>query len=83
MSKLAVDALMRWIAESVRPVPAGDRRKEAERLAAEFIAYAADAGIRVERLEEEIGEDLVSRMEDALEEVSEVDGPPGEEEEPA
>jgi hypothetical protein len=73
MSKQGVDSLERWIAESVRPVPSADIHNEAERLAAEFAAYAADAGIDLERLEEEIGEDLVSRMEDALEELSEGD----------
>lgn len=73
MSKHAVDALARWIAESVRAVPAETRRKEAERLATEFAAYAADAGISIERLEEEIGQDLVSRMEDALQEVADAD----------
>jgi hypothetical protein len=67
MSKQAVDTLARWIAESVRPVPEDARGKEAERLATEFAAYAADAGINIERLEEELGEDLVSHMEDALE----------------
>jgi len=66
MSKRAVDALTRWISESVRPVSAELRRKEAERLAAEFTAYAEDAGINITSLEEELGTDLVSHMEDAL-----------------
>jgi len=66
MSKQAVDALARWMAESVRPVPAAERRREAERLAAEFTAYAGDAGFNIERLEEDLGADLVSHMEDAL-----------------
>jgi hypothetical protein len=39
---------------------------EAARLAAEFTAYAADAGIRIGHVEEDLGEDLASRMEDAL-----------------
>ncbi len=73
MNKQAIDALARWIAEWVRPVPSDSIRKEAERLATEFAAYAADAGIDLDRLEEEIGEDIVSRMEDALEEAAGAD----------
>jgi hypothetical protein len=71
MSKHAVAALNRWIAESVRAVPPREAGKEARRLATEFAAYAADAGIDVEQLEVEIGEDLVTRMEEALEAVGE------------
>ncbi len=74
MSKHAVAALTRWIAESVRAVPPREARKEARRLATEFAAYAADAGIDVEQLEVEIGGDLVSRMEEALEAAGESDG---------
>jgi len=73
MSKHAVTALTRWIAESVSAVPSRDAPKEARRLAAEFAAYAADAGIDVEQLEVEIGGDLVSRMEEALETAGEPD----------
>ncbi len=67
MRKQSVDALSRWIAESVRAVPRDETRKEARRLATEFAAYAADAAIDVADLEEEIGQDIVSRMEEALE----------------
>jgi hypothetical protein len=70
VSKQAIDALARWIAESVRAVPAEATRKEAQRLANEFTAYATDAGISIEQLEEDIGRDLVSRMEDALKEAA-------------
>jgi hypothetical protein len=77
MSKLAVDALSRWIAEWVRPVHEDAIAKEAERLAAEFTAYAADAGIDIGRLEEDIGEDLTSFMEDALAEAAESAPAPG------
>lgn len=73
MSKHAVTALTLWIAESVRAVPSRDAPKEARRLATEFAAYAADAGIDVEQLEVEIGGDLVSRMEEALEAAGEPD----------
>jgi hypothetical protein len=67
MSKLSVDILNRWVAESVRPVPPAEAAREAARLAAEFTAYAEDAGLSVERLEIEIGEDIVSHMREALE----------------
>ncbi len=67
MSKQAVDVLTRWIAESVRPVPEHAIGREATRLAAEFAAYAADAGIDTDRLEVEIGQEIVTRMQDALE----------------
>jgi hypothetical protein len=73
MTKQAEDALARWIAESVKPVPTATIRREAERLATEFRAYAADAGINLERLEEDIGEDLVTRMVEALEEAAEAE----------
>jgi len=69
MSRMATTLLARWIAENVRPVAAEKREQEAARLAAEFVAYAADAGLSpvdLEELEEDIGEDLVGQMEDAL-----------------
>lgn len=66
MSRRAVDVLVRWVSDWVRPVPAAARRAEAQRLATEFLAYADDAGIKVHRLEEEIGTDLVGYMEEAL-----------------
>jgi nucleotide-binding universal stress UspA family protein len=67
MSKLTTDVLNLWVGEFVRPVPAAAVRREAERLAAEFTAYARDAGIDPKRLEEEVGSDLVSHMRDAIE----------------
>ncbi len=70
MRKQSVDALARWIAEWVRPVPSNSIPKEAARLATEFGAYAADAGINVQHLEEEIGQEITSRMQGALEEMS-------------
>jgi hypothetical protein len=66
MNRKAAELLERWIAEWVRPVPAAEMHAEAARLAAEFTAYAADAGIRIGHVEEDLGEDLASRMEDAL-----------------
>ena len=73
MSKQTIDALNRWIAEWVRVVRRNSIPKEAERLATEFAAYATDAGIDLDRLEEEIEQDIVSRMEEALEEVADAD----------
>jgi hypothetical protein len=73
MSKLALDSLSRWIAEWVHPVPAAAIPKEAARLAAEFTAYAKDAGISTEHIEDELGEDLAAYMEDALVEAAESD----------
>ena len=55
MSQRTIDLLNRWVAETVRPVPEGDLEKEARRLATEFTAFAADAGVNLENLETEIG----------------------------
>ena len=70
MGQQAIDVLTRWIAETVHAVPADSLRKEADRLVTEFTAYATDAGISVERLEEDIGEDILSYMRSALEAAS-------------
>ena len=66
MSQRTIDILNRWITETVRPVPADDIQKEAKRLAVEFTAFAADAGVNVENLETDISEDLEAFMADAL-----------------
>lgn len=66
MSQRTRDILARWVADSLRPVSAEARSREAKRLAAEFAAYAADAGINLDRLEEELGTDLAAYMEEAL-----------------
>ena len=66
MTQHAIDILNRWVAETVRPVPPAEAAKEAARLATEFTAYAEDAGLRVEQLELDIGEDILSFMTDAL-----------------
>lgn len=73
MSQRAIGILSRWVAETVRPVPAAERPKEAARLAAEFAAYAADAGLNLQKLEEDLGEDLPSFMSDALEAAEETE----------
>ena len=57
MSQQAIDILNRWMAEAVRPVPAEQMDKEAARLATEFAAYAEDAGLSIEELELDVGED--------------------------
>lgn len=82
MSQRAIDILNRWVAEAVRPVPAERMEKEAIRLAAEFTAYAEDAGLRIENLEVDVGEDIVSYMKDALTEAADAqaEGPLGEQE---
>jgi hypothetical protein len=70
MSRTATTLLARWIAENVRPVAAPKRAQEAGRLVTEFAAFAADTGLShedLEELEEDIGEDLLGYMEDALE----------------
>lgn len=66
MTQHAIDILNRWIAETVRAVPPEETAKEAARLATEFTAYAEDAGLNVEELELDVGEDLTSYMTDAL-----------------
>ena len=66
MTQQAIDILNRWITETVRAVPADQTAKEATRLATEFSAYAEDAGLNLEELEIDLGEDLVSHMTDAL-----------------
>ncbi len=66
MSHRTVELLNRWVSDTVRAVPAEETEKEARRLAVEFTAFAVDAGLNVEMLEDDIGEDLVSFMIDAL-----------------
>jgi len=66
MTQHAIDILNRWVAETVRPVPPAEAAKEAARLATEFTAYAEDAGLRIEQLELDIGEDILSFLTDAL-----------------
>jgi hypothetical protein len=76
MSQRTLDILTHWVAENVRPVPPDEIEKEAKRLAAEFSAFAADAGVNIENLETEITEDLEAFMADALKAVA---GPTGDE----
>jgi hypothetical protein len=70
MNQDTADLLASWIADNVRPVPEDEIEAEAAHLAAEFTAYAKDAGLNARdlaELEAELGEDLASHMEDALE----------------
>ncbi len=72
MTQRALDLLTRWIADNVRAVPEERQTSEAARLAAEFTAYATDAGLNpadLAELEEDIVENLTSHMEEALETV--------------
>ena len=66
MTQHAMDILNRWVAETVRAAPPEQIAKEAARLATEFTAYAEDAGLNIEKLEVDIGEDILSYMRDAL-----------------
>ena len=80
MSQRTLDILNRWIAETVKPVPAEEIPKEAKRLATEFTAFAADAGMNVEDLEIEISEDLETFMVDALKAAAGMDDEPADSE---
>ncbi len=80
MSQHAVEILKRWIAEAVRAVPAEETAREAARLSVEFSAYAEDAGLKVQELELDIGQDLPSFMKDAIEAAREEEGLLAEEE---
>lgn len=66
MTQHAVDILNRWIAETVHAVAPEDAAKEAARLVTEFTAYAEDAGLNIEELEVDLGQDLLATMKEAL-----------------
>jgi hypothetical protein len=66
MTQQAVDILNRWIAETVHAVAPEEAGKEAARLVAEFTAYAEDAGLNLEELEVDLGQDLLATMKEAL-----------------
>jgi hypothetical protein len=76
MSQRTRDILNRWVAETVRPVPPSDIEHEARRLATEFAAFAADAGIEVENIETDITEPLETFMAEALRGAAETAGSP-------
>lgn len=80
MTRGAEELLAGWIAENVRAVPDDELEREAARLAAEFTAYAKDAGLSaadLAELEVDIGEDLRTHMMETLAEAapSEDDAP--------
>jgi hypothetical protein len=66
MTQQAIDILNRWIAETVHAVVPEEADKEAARLVAEFTAYAEDAGLNLEELEVDLGQDLLATMKEAL-----------------
>jgi hypothetical protein len=66
MTHHAVDILQRWIAETVHAVAPEEAAKEAARLVTEFRAYAEDAGLNLEELEVDLGQDLLATMQEAL-----------------
>jgi hypothetical protein len=75
MSESAIEFLQDWICEKCQ-APAEQIRieKQAETLARECAAKAAEAGIPLEDLQEEVGdiqELIASRLEDAVEETRE------------
>jgi hypothetical protein len=71
MSEQAIEFLQEWISEKVQCPPAPIKLEaQAERLAKRCAAEAADAGVALEEIEEEVGnlEDLmVTKLEDAAE----------------
>jgi len=71
MTEKAIEFLQEWISEKVQ-APAAPNRidREAEVLAKQCAAQAANAGVRLEDIEEEVGdlEDLIAtKLEDAAE----------------
>jgi hypothetical protein len=66
----ALDFLDRWEADHVEAVPADQRDKEAERLAANCREDAIRAGIVIAELEQASGGDLVKSFRDALDEAA-------------
>jgi hypothetical protein len=71
MSEQAIEFLQEWIGEKVQaPAHPAMVEKHAESLAKECAAKAAEAGIPLEDIQEEVGdiqELIVSRLEDAAE----------------
>lgn len=71
MTEKAIEFLQEWISEKVQAPEAPIRLdREAEMLAKQCAAQAADAGVRLEDIEEEVGnlEELIAtKLEDAVE----------------
>ncbi len=78
MSEKAIEFLQEWITEKVqvRPAPA-KIEQEAEILAKECAAQAAEAGVAIEDIEEEVGnleELMTTKLEDAVEAEEKIKG---------
>ncbi len=71
MSEKAIEFLQEWITEKVHVRPAPARiEQEAEILAKQCYAQAAEAGVAIEEIEEEVGdleELMTTKLEDAAE----------------
>lgn len=71
MSEKAIEFLQEWITEKVQVRPAPTRIEgQAEMLAKECAAQAAEAGVPLEDIEEEVGnleELMTTKLEDAIE----------------
>ena len=73
MSEKAIEFLQEWITEKVHVRPAPTQiEQEAEILAKECAAQAAEAGVPIEDIEEEVG-DLEELMTTKLEGAAEAD----------
>jgi hypothetical protein len=73
MSEHAIEFLQEWIGEKVHCNPSPDRiEKQAETLARECAAKAAEAGIPLEDIQEEVG-DIKELIASKLEEAAEAD----------
>ncbi len=69
MTHKARDLLAGWIAENVQAAPANELDRDAEELAAEFLAYAKDAGLSADdlaELQEDFGDNLAGHLRDAV-----------------
>jgi len=71
MTEKAIEFLQEWINEKIQaPQTPAEIEREAEVLAKQCAAQAANAGVRLEDIEEEVGdlEDLIAtKLEDAAE----------------
>jgi hypothetical protein len=81
MSEHAIEFLQEWIGEKVHCQSSPDRiEKQAETLARECAAKAAEAGIPLEDIQEEVGdiqELIASKLEEAAEDEKNSDKPAG------
>ncbi len=80
MTEKAIEFLQEWINEKVQ-APETPTDQKAEVLAKQCAAQAANAGVRLEDIEEEVGdlEELIAtKLEDAVEARKESSEPPAE-----